>query len=41
MHVIIGSLFISKAIALVKEVRNARKQGQPVPSPILRDAIDP
>lgn len=41
MHVIIGSLFISRAITLVKEVRNARKQGQPVPSPILRDAIDP
>lgn len=41
MHVIIGSLFISRAITLVREVRIARKQGQPVPSPILRDAIDP
>lgn len=41
MHVIIGSLFISRAVALVREVRNARKTGHPIPSPILRSPIDP
>lgn len=41
MHVIIGSLFIGRAITLVREVRMARKLGQPIPQPILRDAIDP
>lgn len=41
MHVIIGSLFLGRAFALVREVRVVRKLGQPVPRPILRDAIDP
>jgi hypothetical protein len=41
MHVIIGALFLTRAIALVREVRMARMDGQPVPRPILRDAIDP
>jgi hypothetical protein len=41
MHVIIGVLFLNRAIALVREVRHAREEGTPVPRPILRDAIDP
>jgi hypothetical protein len=41
MHVIIGALFLSRAISLVRQVQLARESGQPVPSPILRDAIDP
>lgn len=41
MHVIIGVLFLNRAIALVREVRAAKQQGKPVPRPILRDAIDP
>lgn len=41
MHVIIGAVFLNRAIVLVREVRAARKEGQPVPRPILRDAIDP
>lgn len=41
MHVIIGVLFINRAIVLVREVQTARKLGDPVPRPILRDAIDP
>jgi len=41
MHVIIGALFLGRAIALVREVQIARKAGQPIPRPILRDAIDP
>jgi len=41
MHVIIGVLFINRAIVLVREVRTARELGDPVPRPILRDAIDP
>ena len=41
MHVIIGVLFVGRAFALLREVRAVRKLGQPVPRPILRDAIDP
>lgn len=41
MHVIIGVLFLGRAISLVREVQAVRKLGQPVPRPILRDAIDP
>ncbi|MCP4038205.1 MAG: hypothetical protein GY733_14790 [bacterium] len=41
MHVIIGVVFLSRAIVLVREVREARELGTPVPQPILRDAIDP
>ena len=40
MHVIIGSLFLSRAITLLREVRAARAEGEEVPRPILRDAID-
>jgi hypothetical protein len=40
MHVIIGSLFLGRAIALLREVRAARAEGEEVPRPILRDAID-
>jgi len=41
MHVIIGGLFLNRAIALVREVRKQSQFGNPVPRPILRDAIDP
>jgi hypothetical protein len=41
MHAIIGVLFVGRAFALLREVRAVRKSGQPVPRPILRDAIDP
>ena len=41
MHVVIGAVFLNRALVLVREVRAARKEGTPVPQPILRDAIDP
>jgi hypothetical protein len=41
MHVIIGSLFISRAMTLLREVRSAREEGKEVPTQILHDAIDP
>lgn len=42
MHVVIGAVFFNKAVALVRQMRAARKQGEPVPrQPFLRDASDP
>ena len=42
MHVVIGALFFNRAIALVRQMRISRKQGEPVPrQPFLHDAIDP
>ncbi len=40
MHALVGSLFISRAVTLWRQLREARAQGTAVPSPILRDAID-
>lgn len=41
LHVIIGVLFFSRAIALVRDLRRARREGESVPQPFFRDAIDP
>lgn len=42
MHVVIGAVFFNRAIALVRQMRVSRKQGEPVPrQPFLHDAIDP
>lgn len=40
MHALVGVLFVSRAIRLWRELREARKAGTVVPSPILHDAID-
>ncbi len=40
MHALVGSLFVGRAITLWRQLREARKQGTAMPSPILRDAID-
>jgi hypothetical protein len=40
MHALVGSLFVGRAISLWRELREARKEGTIVPSPILHDAID-
>lgn len=40
MHALVGSLFVGRAISLWRQLREARKQGAVVPSPILHDAID-
>jgi len=41
MHVIIGALFFSRAVRLVREMRAARRMHETLPRPILHDAIDP
>ena len=40
MHVGIGVLFVRRAIELTREVRRARKQGDSVPEPFLREGAD-
>jgi hypothetical protein len=41
MHVIIGTLFFSRAVRLVREMREARRMHEELPKPILHDAVDP
>ncbi len=40
MHALVGSLFVARALQLWRELREARKAGTVMPSPILHDAID-
>jgi hypothetical protein len=40
LNVLIGTLFIKRALELVREVRRARKAGEPTPAPLLRDPTD-
>ncbi len=40
LNVLIGTLFIKRALELVGEVRRARKAGEPAPAPLLRDPTD-
>ena len=40
MHALIGSLFFSNAIALLRGVRKAKKDGSKIPRPFLHDASD-
>ena len=41
LHVVIGVIFLPRALALIGEIRRARKQGVKVPQPLIHDAIDP
>jgi hypothetical protein len=41
MHVLIGAMFLSRAVALLRDLRAARREGEAVPKPLLHDAIDP
>lgn len=41
MHVLIGVLFLNRAIALFADLRRTRSQVDAVRAPILRDALDP
>jgi hypothetical protein len=41
MHVVIGALFISRALSLVHELRQARRAGESLVGPLIRDPIDP
>jgi hypothetical protein len=40
LNVLIGTLFIKRALEGVGEVRRARKAGEPAPAPLLRDPAD-
>jgi hypothetical protein len=40
LNVLIGILFLKRALQLVGEVRRARKTGEPAPAPLLRDPTD-
>jgi len=40
MHVLVGSIFVGRAIALVRDVRAARREGVDLPNRILRHPID-
>jgi hypothetical protein len=41
LHVVIGVIFLPRALALIGELRRARKRGVEVPRPLIHDAIDP
>jgi len=41
MHVLIGLLFIKRAIALLADLRETRSQVESVRQPLIRDALDP
>ncbi len=41
MHVLIGVLFLNRAMALFADLRRTRSQVESVRAPILRDALDP
>jgi hypothetical protein len=41
LHVVIGVIFLPRAMALISEVRQARREGKSLPAPMLRDASDP
>jgi len=41
MHVLIGVLFLNRAMALFADLRRTRAQVESVRAPILRDALDP
>ena len=40
LNVLIGTLFLKRALELVGEVRRAREAGEPAPAPLLRDPTD-
>ncbi len=41
LHVVIGVIFLPRALALISEIRRARKEGVEVPRPMIHDASDP
>lgn len=41
MHAILGAIFFPSAIALVRGMRKARREGRGVPQPLIHDAVDP
>jgi hypothetical protein len=41
LHVVIGVIFLPRALALIGEIRRARRKGIEVPRPLIHDASDP
>jgi hypothetical protein len=41
LHVVIGVIFLPSALALIGEIRRARKEGVEVPKPLIHDPSDP
>lgn len=41
MHALVGVLFVSRALRLWRELRQAQREGRVIPTPILHDASDP
>jgi hypothetical protein len=41
LHVVIGVIFLPRALALISEIRRARREGVKVPRPLIHDASDP
>jgi hypothetical protein len=41
INVLLGVMFLSRALQLLSAVRQARREGDPIPSPLLRDPTDP
>jgi hypothetical protein len=41
LNVLIGVIFLPRAIALLTEIRRAQRRGEEIPEPLLRDASDP
>ncbi len=41
MNIVVGGLFLPRAIELVAQLRRAEAMGEPVPEPLLHDAVDP
>jgi hypothetical protein len=40
-HLVLGAVFLPRAIALIGDLRRARREGQVVPLPLLHDPSDP
>ena len=41
LNVLIGACFLPWALRMVAEIRRARRRGDPIPEPLLHDALDP
>jgi hypothetical protein len=41
LHVVIGVIFLPRALTLIGAIRQARREGIEVPRPLIRDPVDP
>jgi hypothetical protein len=41
INVLLGVIFLSRALQLISAVRRARREGESIPGPLLRDPTDP